>query len=573
MASQTPPKLPTQRQMLRREDALVFRVRIGVTGHRTLADEDYVARGGVQRFEQVRNMFPPTDVTPVVFTVLTALAEGADLVVTRAALGALADPGVELEAVLPLTQAVYLDDFATSESREEFETLLSDSAARIELDDAAEPHDRERAAAYDRAGRYIVDRSDIVIAVWDGAEPRGQGGTAEIVAYAHRRGVPVLVVPIPGTPDTDAGFVDGPARHQGAPRFLASMESFRMIDECNRVSIRDGSGHTQLESAHARLGEPLEDSPMHWQFVLVADWALPHFVRSDKLARHYQSLHRALGWSIRLLAACAVAAVAAQAAFAPDEPGWLGVEIGIVVALIGLVWLARRNRPHERWIAYRSLAEAFRSAVFIALSGVHDSRKPESLAHIYELDESWFQRAFSETWRRRPVITLDPANAPDLRRLLVESWIGDQIKYHEEAAQRCRRHGNLQTLAISLIAVATIIVAALHIGEVGHKQFGGELFVFLAITLPAVGAALTGLREHGHHRLHEERSNRTVDRLKRLKHQHELPGDRDHPRADQDEPSALSLVGRLAVETQRVILEENLDWFGVIEFQDLEMVI
>jgi hypothetical protein len=571
MASQTPPKPQTPRRTLTPDDGLVFRVRIGVTGHRNLLDERSIAGSVAEQLEQVRRMFPSTEVTPVVFTVLTALAEGADLLVARTAMHALADSGVELEAVLPLTEAAYLEDFDTSGSREEFERLLTAASARVELDDAPSPGDREREAAYDRAGRYIVDRSDVLIAVWDGDEPRGQGGTAEIVAYAEGRGVPVLVVPAAGSHDTDGGLRRESERKQSTPRLLASTEAFRMIDECNRVSLREEPGHTRLASEHARLGEPVEGSPMHWQYVLVADWALPQLVRADTLALDEQSRYRALGWAIRLLAVFAVAAVAGQIAFAPMEPGWLGFEIGLVIALIGVVLFARRDSPHDRWIGYRSLAEAFRSAVFLTLSGLHEGFQREGSAHLDELDEAWFQRAFSEAWRGRPSVTLDPRDASDLRRLLVDSWIDEQIRYHQKVARRYRRMNNLQTVAISLIAAITITVAALHIGGAGHEQFGGELFVFLAITLPAVGAALTGLREHGQHRLHEERSNRTVRRLTRLKGQHELAVDSSDE--DHEERSPLSIVRRLAVETQRVISEENLEWFGVIEFQDLELVI
>ena len=50
---------------------------------------------------------------------------------------------------------------------------------------------KTRDKAYEQAGRYVADRSDALIALWDGEEPRGQGGTEEIVAYAQENGVPI----------------------------------------------------------------------------------------------------------------------------------------------------------------------------------------------------------------------------------------------------------------------------------------------------------------------------------------------------------------------------------------------
>jgi polyphosphate kinase 2 (PPK2 family) len=48
--------------------------------------------------------------------------------------------------------------------------------------------------AYLAAGRWIVDHADRLVAVWDGRPARGRGGTAEVVAYARHRGVPVTVL-------------------------------------------------------------------------------------------------------------------------------------------------------------------------------------------------------------------------------------------------------------------------------------------------------------------------------------------------------------------------------------------
>jgi hypothetical protein len=39
-----------------------------------------------------------------------------------------------------------------------------------------------------------VDRSSVLVAVWDGQPARGLGGTADVVAYARQRGVPMEVI-------------------------------------------------------------------------------------------------------------------------------------------------------------------------------------------------------------------------------------------------------------------------------------------------------------------------------------------------------------------------------------------
>jgi hypothetical protein len=51
-----------------------------------------------------------------------------------------------------------------------------------------------REAAYEAVGRFILDRCDVLLAVWDGKAARGRGGTGEIVALARARGLPMAWV-------------------------------------------------------------------------------------------------------------------------------------------------------------------------------------------------------------------------------------------------------------------------------------------------------------------------------------------------------------------------------------------
>lgn len=44
------------------------------------------------------------------------------------------------------------------------------------------------------ASEVIVDRCEVLLAVWDGEPSRGYGGTADVVAYARKRETPVEVL-------------------------------------------------------------------------------------------------------------------------------------------------------------------------------------------------------------------------------------------------------------------------------------------------------------------------------------------------------------------------------------------
>ncbi len=53
--------------------------------------------------------------------------------------------------------------------------------------------------AHRASSEIMVGLADQMIAVWDGQPARGYGGTADVVAYAHRVGVPVRIVWPEGT--------------------------------------------------------------------------------------------------------------------------------------------------------------------------------------------------------------------------------------------------------------------------------------------------------------------------------------------------------------------------------------
>jgi len=48
--------------------------------------------------------------------------------------------------------------------------------------------------AHMAASVEMLADSDRLFAVWDGQPARGYGGTADVVAYAMRRGIPVTVI-------------------------------------------------------------------------------------------------------------------------------------------------------------------------------------------------------------------------------------------------------------------------------------------------------------------------------------------------------------------------------------------
>lgn len=119
-------------------------------------------------------------------TLVCGLAEGADRHVARLAL----DAGFGLHAVLPFDRDLYARDFSAVASRREFDALLRQAEHVTEL--PGRPGVSTQ--AYHRAGQALLDRSDLLLALWDGRPALGPGGTAEVVNSACRRRMPVVHV-------------------------------------------------------------------------------------------------------------------------------------------------------------------------------------------------------------------------------------------------------------------------------------------------------------------------------------------------------------------------------------------
>lgn len=184
-------------------------VAIGVTGHRILSDIEQIEFGLDDVAARLADAFPDG------WTVVSALAAGADLLAARRLL---ARPGSRLVAVLPVARDDYETDFDTGASKAEFRDLLDQAAEVLEI-----PPQPTRHAAYEAAGSAVLDHSDVLVAVWDGQGAQGPGGTGGIVADARRRDLPVAWVHAgnrsPGTQEpTSLGAEQGKATFERFPR-------------------------------------------------------------------------------------------------------------------------------------------------------------------------------------------------------------------------------------------------------------------------------------------------------------------------------------------------------------------
>lgn len=148
---------------------------VGITGHQSIPENAVrpITSGITQTLSPYGNRLIG----------LSSLAAGADQLFSEIVL----QMGGHLRVIVPC--ANYEAAFSDEDARIRFRRFLN-KATTIETLSYPRPSEE----AFLAAGRRIVDLSQLLIAVWDGRKARGKGGTADIVRYARKKKVQVVVI-------------------------------------------------------------------------------------------------------------------------------------------------------------------------------------------------------------------------------------------------------------------------------------------------------------------------------------------------------------------------------------------
>jgi hypothetical protein len=523
-------------------------VRIGVTGHRNLVNAGRLAdaiRRVLARLDDVLRH------TPHAFTVVSPLAEGADQLVARVVLERPVSgnaQGPTLDVPLPLPESDYLQDFSSSDAKEQFRTLFARAHSSRVLDTAP-----SLPAAYEQAGRYVVQNCDLLIAIWDGKPARGQGGTAEIVEYARQIGRTVFRI------DAET---DRLTEERGSDQALESLER---LDAYNAEHLSGAEADAAAGSQYEDLARQAQEAGLAADLLaILPKHLLPHFVRADLLAVRYQRRHARAGTAVYLLAAAALTTVVLQTLFLPDLPQLLWLEVTFMAAILLLLAASRADEWHRKWIDYRFLAERLRAALFLSTASL-DCDPPKPLPHLAfsHRPDDWMVRAFTWIWNTRPRDACDRTLVFEpLRNFILAAWIAGQAGYYRvNSGQHRRKHRLLVRSGEALFAL-TLVAAAVHATAFGERVLPAlpslpDILAAAATILPGVGAALAGIRMHREYLRNAERYSHMARYLASIAEQIGQTCETQ------------SLIGLLR-EANDVMLRENQDWRVVVLFQDLE---
>ena len=434
---------------------------VGVTGHRQIAGDctPAIEAAVISLLEGVRTKAPDA---PLVL--LTGLAEGADRLVARLVQERF---GAEIIVVLPRAAESYRSDFATADSREEFDRLLASAQLVVTCPvDHADP-----TVGYAWAGNFTALHSHLLIALWDGDEARGDGGTAEIVRaklkgrYAGwNKGEPlqydeggavahVITARAGETPPANVGQthwlypdVGLIGARGGENRHAAVLSAFNML---NHLLKRDG-----------RAREAWSTNP-----------AAPSIDALKSATDHFAGLfQRRTHIAVRVMVlATVVAAVSSTVGFP--------IVTTAAIAAGFAVWLtSTRSRWQRLHTDLRALAEAGRIQVAWIASGlplpVADHYHPAQATSV-----AWIRRAIRTAFLLDDIQRPRAAPSPQDRKRHAEAghaWIDEQVAYflgNNGVVLRYRRQARtFAILGLVCFGIGLLIAAGNKLLDVTHIQ-------------------------------------------------------------------------------------------------------
>ena len=542
------------------------------------------------------------------FVIISSVAEGADRLVAEVGQAA----GFGLEMVLPFARAEYAKDFETAESQAHYERLLGRASAVFELDGSH----TDRPRAYEAAGLVMLANCDLLIAIWDGEEAAGIGGTAHIVSGAIANGIPVVWIK-PASPDVTKiswaapgnippanalpveNFRDGNeaelkqalAEIIAPPRQQRARDAFkRYLNEKERVRnyhlfysmLLSVYRVRRLSGGDLRLPPALDSAAGDWRpflDALPADKAqrpaidnilLPAFAAADRIAVFYSHAYRS-SYVFNFFFAAIAVAVALGGVFTHDPGIKGGLVLGelIIIGAILISW--RRGHGgewHRRWLDYRRLAECLRHLrIFAPLAAEGPVDRPRrGLAGDEEDWVNWY------TWSLRRLLPLpnravDEAYLERIRSAVRNGELKGQIDYHRANAKRMSKLDSrihrtglilfFTTAALCVVFAPLAFTGVVHRIPEPYQILVLGLLTFLTALLPTLGAALGGIHAQGDFKTVAEQSTRTLQRLRAI------------ARALKFDPLTFARLSDRIKKASEIMMSDLLEWQTVFRTRPL----
>jgi hypothetical protein len=603
---------------------------IAVTGHRDLAPDpvhlESIRKRLAAFLRKQAELYPNTPIL-----VIAGMAEGADQLAVDV-VRKLGHPRITYRPILPMPEEVFLLDFTCDETRTLFqEQIAGQSIVELPihpgytLDDLLQKTKDARAQQFRSLADFLIDSSQILVAIWDDDSPAKAGGTTEVVQRKLSTERPSSSDLPPnetlGDPSFSLGitpFGTGCVFHISAHRAGTKHHTPALEDE---LLLPRGTSHSDFHKIYLLLDEYNFDVSTHPELSGAAD----RKARSLTSGGRGQDLTPAMLWCCKIRGWSA--ALAEQIIFAlifllglaihlidpfskdhgrpfhVDLVVFLSTAVGILI-LFGIdngygTWLWRlltrrlRNNHPPRMPAgglkirrkhedYRALAEALRVQFYWFAAGMSDFAG-NSYLDKHAGDLIWVRDATSEALLALHEKASSAIDGNAFSHSFSRSWLQMQINYFRKKsvkAEHARRRLNRFAwgLAVPTFLCPIVLFALFHFApeRVPLEELTEGLTLFPALLL-LVSVCLWNFAEiNGYEQ--ESQQARQMERLFEaallqfdalLAEWNELPID-----APLREKQAASLTKRIRLLLERIgkdALIENGDWLALHRGRDFKL--
>lgn len=490
---------------------------IAVTGHRDLVSSELdVIR------ERVRSLLVDLDerYPERRLRVLSALAEGADRLVARIAI----DLGIEVIVPLPMPKTLYMQDFGTQESRDEFESLLAAASEVLEMpcarDNTAEQlavPGQERSLQYAQLGVFLCAHCHILLALWDGKKGEELGGTGQVVKFHHddimagytTKTVASQQMLVDDESDLVYHIVCSRDRDDGAPAaglvpgdcwwFTKDRENPRtrgIPAQHQLIFVRSSEFSRDMVKYRDRIDReryPLFTDEQRRELPRGVDGINHLFCVADWLAMHYQ---KKTLFSLRASHLLAFLMGLMFVLFSDlEKQSYYMFAFLAFFAVAALVQhVAKRNGWHRRYLDYRTLAEGLRVQFYWAVAGVTNENASkfthDNFLQTQDPELGWIRNVMRIAGMR---CDASPNSNPAGLDFVLREWIGDadsgQLGYFSiKSAQRIRRNRFTERLGLaSLVTSIAVVVLFVFAGSAVPERWSDPLMILMGTMLLLYG--------------------------------------------------------------------------------------
>lgn len=447
---------------------------------------------------------PDTEVRIVV-----GMAAGADYLVADLAVR----HGFRVDAILPMPLAEYARDFSADELRD-LEAILAHKKVQVTVlpapggQEGRDPAIKEvRNSLYVNLSDYLIRKSNVLIALWDGVASPLPGGTADTVLRflgareGSRSATHIDFVDDPDLPAWGHQFVywipatrmaAGSESTNDSPAYLSAvgeqllrrqrempLELQQQLEQLNAYNAEYSRlrGQPGLQFPDSLLGvipagigpaemEALKDIDLEYG---KAD-ALAVFCQrhSDRLFKWFSIMASAMGFFFLVYAK-----LVASKAFLFVYLLLLLLGVGIFYSVQGRGWFTKH-------LVYRVLAETMRVKFFLRLAAADQHVNAEQLIALTGIDKfagfSWITTVLKHVDPFYPPAHPDGEASKRARAAVKEAWIEGQLRYFSNKVRRMgATHHRLEKLK-SLLFYGLVLVA------IALLVFGNALSAFRPVS-------------------------------------------------------------------------------------------